>query len=518
MPTDEERILARHARARFSKNVYEGAFAAPRQPWTQFLRSCKLCGLRAHPAPGLLKDWPMPKARILVVDDEMNARAALRTILSEEGHDISEAPDGEEGLARLAEWSPDVVLADVRMPKLDGLGLLRKAKEQGSEASFVMMTAFASVEAAVEAMRLGAENYLVKPLDVKAVLIFLEKALEKRRLVREAASLRERVRERYRLDGIVGEAPELQSVYEVVKQDAPTKATVLALGESGTGKELIAQALHELSPRKDKPFVKVACAALSETLLESELFGHERGSFTGAVARKEGRFELADGGTLFLDEIGEISPTVQVKLLRALQTREFERVGGTQTIKVDVRVVAATNRDLAAEVKASHFREDLYYRLNVVAVTLPPLRRRRGDIPALAAHFIEKYCQAYGKSIKGLTAGTLNAMLAHDLPGNVRELENAIERAVVLCKGTELTADDLPATLRGPRPTQRGARRIPGASLAEIEREAILRTLELHSGSTSRAAEMLGISVRKIQYRLKEYAGEKSDGEAEPLD
>jgi two-component system NtrC family response regulator/two-component system response regulator HydG len=461
----------------------------------------------------------MAKARILVVDDEVNARNALRTILSEEGYEIEEAADGQEGLDKLTSMAPDIVLADVRMPKLDGISLLRKAKEQGSNSSFVMMTAFASVEAAVEAMRLGAENYLVKPLDVASVLVFLEKALEKRGLIKETERLRERVRERYKLEGMVGEAPELQAVYAVVKQAAATKATVLILGESGTGKELVAQALHELSPRKDKPFVKVACAALSETLLESELFGHERGSFTGAVGRKEGRFELADGGTLFLDEIGEITPTVQVKLLRALQTREFERVGGTQSIKVDVRVVAATNRDLAAEVKAGRFREDLYYRLNVVAVTLPPLRRRRGDIPALAAHFIEKYGAAYGKDIKGLTPGTLNALLAHDWPGNVRELENAIERAVVLCKGSELTADDLPATLRGPRPAQRDAAGlIPGATLAEIEREAILRTLELLGGSTSRAAEMLGISVRKIQYRLKEYAGERVDAELEPVD
>jgi two-component system, NtrC family, response regulator len=461
----------------------------------------------------------MAKARILVVDDEVNARAALRTILTEEGYEIDQAADGEEGLAKLSDFSPDVVLADVRMPKLDGLSLLRKAKEQGSEAAFVMMTAFASVEAAVEAMRLGADNYLVKPLNVSAVLVFLEKALEKRRLVREAAGLRERVRERYKLEGMVGDAPELQAVYEVIKQAASTKATFLILGESGTGKELVAQALHELSTRKDKPFVKVACAALSETLLESEMFGHERGSFTGAIGRKEGRFELADGGTLFLDEIGEITPAVQVKLLRVLQTREFERVGGTSSIKVDVRVVAATNRDLAAEVKAGRFREDLYYRLNVVAVTLPPLRRRRGDIPALAAHFIEKYGKAYGKDIKGLTPGTLNAMLGHDWPGNVRELENAIERGVVLCKGSELTADDLPATLRGPRPVLREAGGlIPGATLAEIEREAILRTLELLGGSTSRAAEMLGISVRKIQYRLKEFAGEKPEGELELVD
>ncbi|HEY6003489.1 MAG TPA: sigma-54 dependent transcriptional regulator, partial [Anaeromyxobacter sp.] len=364
----------------------------------------------------------------------------------------------------------------------------------------------------------------VKPLDVNAVLVVIEKALEKLRLQRDTANLRERVRERYRFHNIVGDAPELQAVYEVVKRAAPTRATVLILGESGTGKELIAQALHEESPRADKPFIKVNCAALSETLLESELFGHEKGAFTGALGRKEGRFELADGGTLFLDEIGDISPALQIKLLRVLQQKEFERVGGTQTIKVDVRLVAATNRDLAAEVKGGKFREDLYYRLNVVAVTLPPLRQRKGDIPALVSHFIDKYAKAYGKEIRGLAPGTLNALLSHDWPGNVRELENVVERAVVLCKASELTADDLPPTLRGPRPRERApGALIPGATLYEIEREAILRTLDMVGGSTSRAAEILGISVRKIQYRLKEYAsggreesGEVPDGDGNP--
>jgi two-component system, NtrC family, response regulator len=246
---------------------------------------------------------------------------------------------------------------------------------------------------------------------------------------------------------------------------------------------------------------------LSESLLESELFGHEKGSFTGAAGRREGRFELADGGTLFLDEIGDISPSIQIKLLRVLQQREFERVGGTQTIKVDVRLVAATNKDLAAEVKAGRFREDLFYRLNVVAVTLPALRERKGDIPALVNHFLAKYADSYGKSVRGLAPGTLNALLAHDWPGNVRELENAVERAVVLCKNDQMTADDLPATLRGPRPKARASGAlIPGASLYEIEREAILQTLEMVAGSTSKAAEVLGISPRKIQYRLKEYA------------
>jgi two-component system NtrC family response regulator len=447
------------------------------------------------------------KERILVVDDEKNARTALRTLLGEEGYDIAEAADGEEALSKIAELDPAVVLTDMRMPKMDGITLLRKAREAGSEAAFVMMTAFASVQAAVDAMKAGAENYLTKPLDLQAVLIFLEKALEKRRLQRETLSLRDRVREQYRLDGLVGDAPELRAVYDVVRQAAPTKATVLILGESGTGKEIIAHALHEESPRRDKAFVKVSCAALSETLLESELFGHERGSFTGAVGRREGRFELADNGTLFLDEIGEISPATQIKLLRVLQTKEFERVGGTQTLKVDVRLVAATNRDLAAEVRAGKFREDLYYRLNVVAVTLPPLRRRKGDLPALASHFIEKYSKLYGKDVRGLGPGTLNALLAHDWPGNVRELENAIERAVVLAQGREIGADDLPPSLRGARPDRREAGSlIPGATLYEIEREAILRTLELVGGSTSRAADMLGISARKIQYRMKEYA------------
>ena len=450
----------------------------------------------------------MDRRRILVVDDEANARKALRIILAEENYEISEAADGIEALRVISEVAPEVVLSDVRMPRMDGLTLLRKAKEQGSDAVFVMMTAFAAVETAVEAMHAGAENYLVKPLDVRTVLAVLEKAMEKRALMRETANLRARVHDRYRLDGLIGEAPELQSVLEVVRQAAVTKATVLILGESGTGKELIAQALHENSPRSGKPFVKVSCAALSETLLESELFGHERGSFTGAVGRKEGRFELADGGTLFLDEIGDIGLPTQIRLLRALQEREFERVGGTETIKVDVRVIAATNRDLAAEVKAGRFREDLYYRLNVVSVTLPPLRRRKGDIPGLVSHFIERYSTPYGKSIRGLSPGLMNVLLAHDWPGNVRELENAIERAVVLCKGTELSADYLPSALLGARPGTRDVSSlIPGATLHLIEREAILRTLEVVGGSTARAAEMLNISVRKIQYRLKEYAG-----------
>jgi len=458
----------------------------------------------------------MSKKRILIIDDEANARQALATLLSEEGYEVAEAEDGEAGLDQLHAFAPDVALCDVRMPRLDGLSLLKRAKEENLDAAFAMMTAFGSIETAVEAMRSGAENYLVKPVDADAVSVVVQKVLEKRALVREAATLRERVQERFKFHNIVGEAPELRAVFDVVKRAAPTKATVLILGESGTGKELIAQALHEESTRKDKAFIKVNCAALTESLLESELFGHEKGSFTGAIARKEGRFELADGGTLFLDEVGEIPASIQVKLLRVLQQREFERVGGTQTLKVDVRLVAATNRDLQEEVRQGRFREDLYYRLNVVAVTLPPLRTRKGDIPQLFNYFVDKYAKQYGKEIRGTAPGIMNALLSYDWPGNVRELENVTERAVVLSRGTELTADDLPPSLRGPRPQRRSPDSlIPGATLFEIEREAILRTLEMVSGSTSRAAEVLDISVRKIQYRLKEYADAKN-GEAPP--
>ena len=471
--------------------------------------SAAASALPRSPSEPLLPSAPMPRARILVVDDEPNARDALRTLLTDEGYSVSEASDGIEALATLREEGADVILADVRMPRMDGLTLVRTAREEGLPGTFVMMTAFASVEAAVEAMRAGAENFLTKPLDPATVQVVLDKVLEKRDLARDAEQLRARVRERFRIESIVGESAALQAIFDVVKRAAPTRATVLLLGESGTGKELVAQAIHQESPRKDKPFVKVNCAALSETLLESELFGHERGSFTGAVGRREGRFELADGGTLFLDEIGDIAPSVQVKLLRVLQQREFERVGGTQTLKVDVRVVAATNRDLAAEVSAGKFREDLYYRLNVVAVTLPPLRARKGDIPALVSHFIKRYAQAYGKPVRGLLPGTLNALLRYDWPGNVRELENVIERAVVLATTPDLTADDLPPVLSGPGAAHpRPGSLIPGATLREIEREAILRTLEVVDGSTSRAAAMLGISPRKIQYRLKEYAAE----------
>ena len=447
----------------------------------------------------------MRKHRLLIVDDEPIGRSGLATLFTYEGYELAEAADAEDALAKLASFHPDVVLCDVRMDKLDGIGLLKAARERGQDALFVMTTAHASIELAVEAMKLGAENCLTKPLKVDVVRLALRRALEKRALAREPATLKERVQQRFRVASLIGDAPAVQSVLKVVQQAAPTTATLLILGESGTGKELIAQALHEASPRRAHPFVAVSCAALGESVLESELFGHEKGSFTGALARREGRFERANGGTLFLDEIGDLSGSIQVKLLRVLESQEFERVGGTEPVRVDVRLVAATNRDLAADVRAGRFRGDLYYRLNVVAVTLPPLRDRKGDLPALVSHFISRYSQSYDKPVRGLAPGTLQSLLNHDWPGNVRELENAVERAVVLCRGTDLTTDDLPPSLRCPHSRESTQSLIPGASWAAIERQAIWQTLEMVGGSTTKAARILGISVRKIQYRLSEY-------------
>jgi two-component system response regulator HydG len=388
------------------------------------------------------------------------------------------------------------------MPGMDGLELLRRARELQPDLVVVLMTAFAEVETAVKAMQEGAEHYLTKPLQIEELVLVLRRALDRRSLQNEASELRARLKDRLRFDNIVGASPAMQEVFDVVEQVAPTKASVLITGESGTGKELVAQAIHENSPRAAAPFVKLHCAALAETILESELFGHEKGSFTGAAGRREGRFQQADGGTLFLDEIGEISPAIQVKLLRFLQEKTFERVGGNETVKVDVRIIAATNRDLAAEVAAGRFREDLYYRLNVVNIEMPPLRARPSDLLPLATHFLQRFAKENGKRIDGFADDAVERIAGYRWPGNVRELENIIERAVILCEGPKLTAKHLPA---GVGPTVRGAMRIPGSTMAEIERHAILTTLEACGGRTSQAAQMLDISVRKIQYKLLEY-------------
>jgi DNA-binding NtrC family response regulator len=449
-------------------------------------------------------DGQRHRGRILIVDDESNARAALSEILREDGYATETAADGFKALGKLDEFSPDVILTDLKMPGLDGIAFMEKARTAAPGTVFVVMTAFGTISSAVEAMKKGAENYLLKPLDPEALGAVVDRAMEKARLVQEARRLRERLRERNAFSHIVSADPKMETVLELVAQVGPSKASVLIMGESGTGKELIAEAIHLASPRAKAPFVRLHCAALSESLLESELFGHERGAFTGAVGRREGRFRQADGGTLFLDEIAEVSSAVQVKLLRFLQEKTFERVGGNETLKVDVRIIAATNRDLGAEIKRGTFREDLFYRLNVVTVELPPLRDRRGDIPALASFFLRRYAAENGKTLETFADDALETLLEYRWPGNVRELENVVERAVVLCDGPQIERKHLPPGVI-PSVERGGAPPIPGSTIADLERYAILKTLEACGGSTSKAATILGVSPRKIQYKLHEY-------------
>jgi DNA-binding NtrC family response regulator len=426
-------------------------------------------------------------------------------VLHEDGYVTETAADGFKALGKLTEFEPDVVLTDLKMPGLDGIGLMEKGREILPGAVFVVMTAFGTIGSAVDAVKRGADNYLTKPLDFDALAVIVERAMEKARLVRENLRLRERLRERNVMSHIVGDSPRMKTLLELVDQVAKSRASVLVMGESGTGKELIAEAIHRASPRAKAPLVRLNCAALAEGLLESELFGHEKGAFTGALTRREGRFKQADQGTLFLDEVSEIPAATQVKLLRFLQERAFERVGGNETLHVDVRIIAATNRDLASLIAEGRFREDLFYRLNVVSLEIPSLRDRASDIPALAMFFLARYAEENGKRIEGFDDEALGALEAYRWPGNVRELENAIERAVVLCDEGRVARRHLPANI-APKPTPDGPPRIPGSSIDDIERFAILKTLEMCGGSTSKAAAVLGISSRKIQYKLHEYA------------
>jgi DNA-binding NtrC family response regulator len=458
------------------------------------------------------------RGRILIVDDEANARAALSEILREEGYETETAADGFKALGKLGSFSPDLILTDLKMPGLDGLGLLKEARAASPSTVLVVMTAFGTIDSAVEAIKLGAENYLTKPLEPGSLIAVVERAMEKARLMAEAAVLRERLRERNAFGHIVGEHPSMKAMLETVAQVAPSRSSVLIVGESGTGKELVAAALHRASTRAQQPLVRLNCAALSESLLESELFGHERGAFTGAVGRREGRFKQADGGTLFLDEVGEIPAATQVKLLRFLQEREFERVGGNETLKVDVRVVAATNVDLEDRVRRGQFREDLFYRLNVIRIDLPPLRERRTDVPLLAGFFLRRYAQENGKRIGGFSDEAIQRLMAWPWPGNVRELEHAVERAVVLCRSERIEVEQLPGPMTvGAAKSKEGDGRpvIPGSSIAELERYAILETLRATGGSTSKAAKILGVSARKIQYKLHEYGRVGPVGEGE---
>ena len=389
---------------------------------------------------------------ILIIDDEKNYLVILEDLLSEEGHRVLTAESGPEGLELVKNNDLDAVITDMKMPGMDGLQVLEEIRAVDADLPVIMMTAYGTVERAVEAMKKGAFHYILKPFENEELKVLVQKAVEHHLIVRQNRQMRGILEERHHFHNIVGKSPPMQKVYDLIRKVAPTKATVLITGESGTGKELIARAIHFNSPRKAGPFISVNCGALPENLLESELFGHERGAFTGAVGLRKGRFELAHGGTLFLDEISEMSPPLQVKLLRALQEMRFERVGGTETLHVDVRVLAASNRNLKEEVAAGRFRSDLFFRLNVVHILLPPLRERTGDIPLLAAYFLRKYEKQTGREEMSLRPDALRVLLDYPWPGNVRELENVIERAVILCPGQEITVDDLPSELLRPAP------------------------------------------------------------------
>ena len=463
----------------------------------------------------------MKNARILIVDDEPDALAFMQQLLEQKGYEVDLADGGEAALRLLAERAPALLITDLRMPHLDGIGLLAKLRQEHRELPSIVLTAAGDISTAVRAMRAGAVDYLTKPVDVGALFLAVERALQRRDLQTEAENLRGQLRARDRdgLDGLLGTSLPMQRVYRMVRQVAPARASVLVTGESGTGKGQVARVIHELSPRKEGPFVAVHCAALADSLLESELFGHEKGAFTGADRRRLGRFEQAHGGTLFLDEIGEVPMATQLKLLRLLQERTLERVGGNATIPIDVRVIAATSKELTREVADGTFREDLYYRLNVVHIEMPPLRVRGHDVITLAEHFLQKFARENHRRIDGLDDDARAKILSHSWPGNVRELENAMERAVVFSDGPLVDVQALPFESV---PLGFDDILVPGASLAEIERYAIIKTLAAVHGSTSRAAEVLRVSVRTIQYRLQEYGAvgsepsraEVEDGEA----
>ena len=440
--------------------------------------------------------------RILVVDDEPAQLELVGGFLARHGFDVVLATKGREALARFSREPFDLILTDQKMPDLSGLELIEAVRAQNPETALIVMTAYGTIETAVAAMKAGASDYLTKPVNLDELLHRIRQVEERRRLLTENRELREALRERHRLEGIIGESGRMQEVLSLVKRVAPSEATVLIRGESGTGKELIAKAIHYASPRAGGPLVRVNCAALPEGLLESELFGHEKGAFTGAVSARKGRFELADGGSLFLDEIGDLPLHLQVKLLRVLQEREFERVGSSRAMAVNVRVLAATHRDLEALVRAGRFRDDLFYRINVVTIVLPPLRERREDIASLIDHFLKKFAGANHKEIAGLTREARELLLRYDYPGNVRELENIIERAVVLTRDGVIGPDDLPLTLHdaGEETPKPGS--LP-AAVEEIERQMIQDALVRAGGVQTRAAELLGISERVLRYKLK---------------
>jgi two-component system response regulator AtoC len=458
------------------------------------------------------------KTQVLIVDDEPNLRKILSAQLSRDGYDVLTAEDGEQGLAQLRDHHIDLVITDLKMPKVDGMTLLRRALQEDPDLPVVMITAHGTVDTAVEALKIGAFDYLTKPFDKDEVRQIVAKALKTRQLAgAEASGGQTAPGARF---GIIGTSTGITDLYAILERVADTPTTVLITGESGTGKELVARALHDHSSRKDKPFIKVNCAAIPKELIESELFGYERGAFTGAVSSKPGRFELANGGTLFLDEIGEIPVEMQVKLLRALQESEFERVGGIKTIRVDVRLVAATNRDLKKLIAGGTFREDLYYRLNVVPIRLPALRERAVDIPLLVEHFLRRFNERLKKHVIGAAPEALDVLASYPWPGNIRELENVVERAVLFCDTENVRADDLPPEVRGSlAPTQApitdadlqaalasegGLKEHVKVAMNRLERELVGRALAQTNGNVTHAARLLKISRKGLQLKMKE--------------
>ncbi len=448
-------------------------------------------------------------ATILIVDDEKNIRSGLAIAFEDEGYDTLEAEDGQKAWTLVNKRSVDLVITDLRMPVMSGYDLLKKINAAYPTLPVIVLTGHGSIEDAVQAMRDGAVDFFTKPVDLDHLVLTVGKALSNRLVSEQNRQLKaeiETLKKRQGYQKIIGKSAPVVRMMQIIEQVAASKASVLVTGESGTGKELVADALHKLSPRSSGPLVKVNCASLSPTLLESELFGHEKGAFTGAVSQKKGRFELADGGTIFLDEIGEIDLSTQVKILRVLQERCFERVGGEETISVDVRVVAATNRNLEEEIKKGSFREDLYYRLNVVHIEVPPLRERREDIPLLIADFLETFNKEDGRQVEGFTSAARKAMLAYSWPGNIRELRNTVESCVVLSRGHEIDVDDLPPQIT----SQTGDEEIKikvGTTLDEAERILILTTIDHCKGNKTRAAEVLGIGRKTLHRKLEEYAG-----------
>jgi len=446
------------------------------------------------------------KSRVLIADDEKNMRWVLRQALEGEGHEVAEAVDGKEALAAVADQEPDVMILDHKMPAPDGMEVLRRIRARDQQFPIIMLTAHGNVQTAVEAMKAGASEYLTKPFDLEELKISIEKVLRVRELAAEVERLREEIDRDWDVQGIVAADSKMLDVLETMGKVAPTTATVMVYGESGTGKELVARALHRLSPRASKPFISISAGALPETLLESELFGFEKGAFTGAVTAKPGRFEMANGGTLFLDEVGDISPAVQVKLLRVLQERTFERLGGTRSIEVDVRVVSATNRDLQQLIADGTFREDLYYRLNVVPLTIPPLRKRAADIPMLVVHFLDKL----GAGDRTISPRAMDALVNYQWPGNVRELENTMERVVILSHGDTIQAEDLPAEVRANVNVCNAGSRcflLPegGLDLEEVELDLVRQALERSGGGVPQAAKLLGLTSKTLEARMERY-------------